>query len=97
MKDSVIAQITWLTHNEGGRKNIPSKGASYYPNVRLNIDKKETMLSLAFVCTDVDEKNQSIVDLSFLCPEFSAKKILKSGMNICIYEGSKKVAKAVIL
>jgi len=94
MKDCVKAQITWLG---GGRKSIPSKGARYCPICRVDVNNETLTLSLDFICTDVNENNECETVLSFLVPEFSAKEILKSGMSICLYEGSKKVAEAIIL
>lgn len=98
MKKMVKAQITWITQENGGRKNQPIPGTRYCPIVIFDdMDQnKDEFWSADFICTKVDDKMNSIVDFTFLV-ENAPMSYLASGNKFKLFEGNKKVALGIII
>ncbi len=98
MKKIVKAQITWITQENGGRKNPPVIGTRYCPIVVFDtMDKgKGEFWSADFICTEVNVKMNSIVDFAFLV-EDAPTEYLVNGNKFELFEGNKKVAFGVII
>lgn len=98
MKKVVKAQITWITHENGGRKNPPLPGTRYCPIVIFNAmdQKNDEFWSADFICTQVDTKMNSIVDFAFLVEDAPMGYLVK-GNEFELFEGNKKVAFGIIV
>lgn len=98
MKKVVKAQITWIAHENGGKKNPPVPGTRYCPIVVFDaMDKnKNEFWSADFICTEVDARMNSIVDFTFLVDDAPMSYLVK-GNKFELFEGNKKVAFGIII
>lgn len=98
MKKIAKAKITWISKENGGRKNPPEPGIRYCPIVVFDVlnKNKDGFWSADFICTEVDEKMNSIVDFAFLA-EDAPIELLVDGNRFELFEGNKKVAFGIIL
>lgn len=98
MKKMAKAMITWIRQENGGRKDPPEIGTRYCPIVVFDamVQNKDEFWSADFICTEVDEKMNSIVDFAFLV-EDAPMELLVNGNKFNLFEGNKKVAFGVIL
>lgn len=93
MKKVVKAQITWISHENGGRKNPPLVGTRYCPIVIFNDmnEKNYNLWSADFICNEIDDNLNSIVDFAFLSEEAPISYLIH-GNAFELFEGNKKVA-----
>lgn len=98
MKKVVKAQITWITQENGGRNKPPLPGTQYCPIVIFDDmeQNKNEFWSADFICTEIDDKMNSIVDFTFLVEDAPMDYLVK-GNKFELFEGNKKVASGKII
>lgn len=102
MKHYVKTKIRWLTKEEGGRRNIIPIGIQYCPIIifedlepPINADGREVLWSAEIYNIEINEKNESYANLSYLFDN-APKQFLQIGNRFNLYEGLRLVAKGVI-
>ena len=89
-----IAEITWLTEAQGGRKNIPS-GSRYWPQVIVigsNSDIPQYSIMLRNIAGISKYKTNAFVKYAFP----GAPNDLRENVKFYVCEGNRKVAKGII-
>ena len=98
---TVKARIRFLSPEEGGRKHPVAIGQRYNPIVRFTNCPNENHFDFAtwsahFMPTEM-MNNVMVVDFGYLRSDVGPVHLLKSNYEFDLYEGSKLVAKGVIL
>ncbi len=96
MKSYVVAKVSWLSFEEGGRKKIPPKGTRYCPIIKVNNVNLHGEWSVDFMCTEIDQNRKCVVRLGFLSPKAPIQLLVKD-TGFELFEGNKKVARGVVL
>lgn len=92
----VTALVTWISHEDGGRKTIPPLGTQYYCTTMFDKNFEASAWSVWFICTQLSAESSMIVNLGF-CFDHAPHEKLTKGLHFYLYEGNRKVAIVDIL
>ena len=96
MKVWMEAHVSWIPFEKGGRKKYISRSTRYCPIIVFTDEKKDGAWSADILTNSVNDNNESSINISFLF-ENAPFELLKPGAKFELYEGSKLVAKGVIM
>ena len=97
MNNKLIAQIIWLTEEQGGRKNIPWS-EKYGPIVLIKggcFNYQNSYWSLLVNNIESVSENETIAEIQYLAD--NAPDNLHEGIQFDLYEGAKVVATGVVI
>ena len=98
MKKTVTAIITWVMHENGGRKNPMPINTKYYPIIIFSENAKpenDIIWSADITIGNSLNKNENKISLTFLVDE-APFELLEPNARFTLYEGPRLVATGVI-
>ena len=96
MKNTMKAQINWISAEDGGRKNILPVGMRYCPIIVFNSMQSDDTLWSAEVYNTAIDGRTSIADVSYLSDD-APYYLLQPGNIFSLYEGQSIIAEGKIL
>lgn len=95
MKNWMEANVSWVPFEEGGREKRMPQNTRYCPIIVFPRKKVDGKWSAEILTDSVNDKNESIIVISFLFPD-APFELLKPGAKFELYEGKKLVASGVM-
>ena len=96
MKTWMEAHVSWVSYDKGGREKHMPANAKYCPIIVFPGEKMNGTWSAEILVKSVIDNNESTIDISFLFDD-APFELLKPGADFELYEGSKLVAKGVMV
>lgn len=95
-----LANIQWVSYDNGGRKSLPEIGATYYPHIILDKDISRTSWSIAFTVVPCDCDRKCTISFRMLVDNDGTRQFaagMCSGDLFGLYEGKRLVAQGTII
>ncbi len=96
MKIWMKANVYWIPYEQGGRKKHLPSNTRYCPIIVFPEIEMDSTWSADILTNSINDENESLIDISFLAPE-APFELLKPGAKFELYEGSKLVAKGMMI
>ncbi|MDP5276185.1 hypothetical protein [Chengkuizengella axinellae] len=91
--EKVKARVSFINKDSGGRVP-PPEGTRYAPIIRF--EELHGNWSCVFICTPTKNKEMD-VEIGFLNREEAPNHLLIKGLEFELFEGTKKIAKGIVL
>ena len=97
MKKAVKAHIDWISHEDGGRRNVLPIGMRYCPIIIYETEQSgDTLWSAEIYNTSINGRH-SIADVSYLVDDGAPYRLLRPGNRFSLFEGQRVVAEGIVM